>query len=109
MKTYKLLALGAFAACCFSACQSGQQTPKDIPDSARNTYGAPSNKDTSAVTHYMGQSGNVENAGNGGSQIAKDTTHMKVRSVPVAAAAPAPATAAPADTSKDAKAGTKKP
>lgn len=106
MKNYKLILVAAVAACAFSACSGGDHTAKDAPDSIRNpnTFDAPSNQDTFKVTGYMGEGSITENAGNGGTHIVKDTTKMKVRSVPVPAApAAAPAAAAPADSAAQKK------
>ncbi len=94
MKNYKLLLLAAVAGCAFSAC-SGDHSPNSTPDSTTdNAAFRHLNVDTSAVTHQMSNSTQVSNDASGGVLVAKDTTHMKVRTVnitPTVAAAPAPA------------------
>ena len=94
MKNYKLILLAAVASCAFSAC-SGDHSPNNAPDSTTdNPAFRQLNVDTSAVTHQMSNSTQVSNDASGGVLVAKDTTHMKVRTVniaPSAAAAPAPA------------------
>lgn len=98
MKNYKLILLAVVGACTFSAC-SGDHMSDSGKDSVMNHTDVPSNLDTFRVTNTMGEASMVESGGSGGAHIKKDTTHMKVRSVPVTATStPVPAaTAAPAD------------
>ncbi|NCD68957.1 hypothetical protein [Mucilaginibacter agri] len=99
MKNYKLILLAAVATCAFSAC-SADHSPNSTPDSTTdNAAFRQLNVDTSAVTSQMSNGTQVSNDGSGGVDVAKDTTHMKVRSVAVAPSAPA-AAPAPADTTK---------
>lgn len=99
MKNYKLILLAAVATCAFSAC-SADHSPNSTPDSTTdNAAFRQQNVDTSAVTHQMGEATIVPTDAAGGTDIVKDTTHMKVRSVAVAPSAPA-AAPAPADTTK---------
>lgn len=97
MKSYKLILLAVVGACTFSAC-SGDHAANGGSDSTTTSsnFDTHANLDTFKVTNQMGEATQVENAGNGGTTIVKDTTHMKVRSVPVPVAAPAAAPAAAA-------------
>ncbi|WCT10819.1 hypothetical protein [Mucilaginibacter jinjuensis] len=97
MKNYKLILLAAVASCAFSAC-SGDHSPNSAPDSTTdNAAFRHLNVDTSAVTHQLSNSTQVSNDGSGGVLVAKDTTHVKVRTVNIASSAPA----APAPAAKD--------
>jgi hypothetical protein len=52
----------------FSAC-SGNNTAKNSPDTADNTYGETKSIDTSKTTTTTGDAPNLDNSGSGGTKI----------------------------------------
>ena len=97
MKNYKFILLAAVTCVALSSC-GGDHATGNGGDSVMvdPNYDVKSNIDTSTVTHATGEATMVENAASGGVLVAKDSTHMKVRSVtitPTSAPVAAPAKA----------------
>lgn len=88
MRNYKLILFAAVACILFNSC-SGDHATGSGSDSVMvdPNYDVKSNIDTFAVTHATGEATLVENAASGGVAVAKDSTHIKVRSVTITPAA----------------------
>ena len=104
MKNYKLILTAAVACLALSSCGGDHATGGGV-DSVKvdSNFNVKANIDTSIVTHATGDATMVSNDASGGVLVAKDTTHMKVRSVtitPTVAPAAVPAKADSASTAK---------
>ncbi len=72
MKKVIIVALLALGICLFAACNGGR-TPKNIPDTGKDTYKV--GKDTSKPD--TGKVASTDHSSNGGSDLVKDTTKHK--------------------------------